>query len=112
MVAMMRLMPAWRRLKAVTHTLPYDAAILGDNGSGAPLRGEQWTSVRAPTLVIAGGKSPEWTLTAMEALTDALLDARHQILEGQMHIVKAKALAPVLLDFFATAGSHREAIKP
>lgn len=112
MVAMMRLMPAWRRLKAVAHTLPYDAALLGDNGSGAPLRAEQWASVKVPTLVIAGGKSPPWTRTAMTALADALPNARHHLLEGQMHLVKAKALAPVLAEFFATAINDRQAIRP
>ena len=30
-VAVMRLMPVWSKLKAVAHTLPYDAAIVGDS---------------------------------------------------------------------------------
>ena len=30
LVAMMPLMPAWQKLNGVAHTLPYDAAIMGD----------------------------------------------------------------------------------
>jgi pimeloyl-ACP methyl ester carboxylesterase len=41
-VSMMRLMPAWSKLKAVAHTLPYDDTILGDTGSGRPLPGDRW----------------------------------------------------------------------
>ncbi|HEX5850196.1 MAG TPA: hypothetical protein VFY59_13455 [Rubrobacter sp.] len=37
---------------------------------------------------------------AMRELAD-VLDAEHRTLEGQTHIVKADALAPVLVEFFA-----------
>ena len=37
-VALMRLMPAWPKLKAVAHTLPYDARIVGDLGGRAAAR--------------------------------------------------------------------------
>ena len=99
-VALMRIMPAWSKLKAVAHTLPYDAAIVIDYQKGKPLPAEQWTSVTMPTLVAVGGKSPDWMRHAMQALADILPDARHSTLEGQTHIVKAEALAPVLVEFF------------
>ena len=99
-VALMRLMPAWSKLKAVAHTLPYDAAIVDDYQKGKPLPTERWTSVTMPTLVAVGGKSPDWMRHAMRALADVLPDARHTTLEGQTHIVKAEALAPVLVEFF------------
>jgi pimeloyl-ACP methyl ester carboxylesterase len=99
-VALMRLMPAWSKLKAVAHTLPYDAAIVDDYQKGKPLPTERWTSVTMPTLVAVGGKSPDWMRHAMRALADVLPDARHHTLEGQTHIVKAEVLAPVLVEFF------------
>jgi hypothetical protein len=37
---------------------------------------------------------------AMKELADVLPNAKHRTLEGQTHIVKAEALAPVLVDFF------------
>ncbi len=37
---------------------------------------------------------------AMRALAEALPNAEHHELKGQTHIVKPKALAPVLTEFF------------
>jgi pimeloyl-ACP methyl ester carboxylesterase len=99
-VGVMRLTPVWRKLKAVAHTLPYDAATLGETGPGKPVLGGRWTAIAAPTLVIGGGKSPPWMQNAMRALARALPHAQHRTLEGQTHLVKAKALAPVLAEFF------------
>ncbi|MGZ4195214.1 MAG: alpha/beta fold hydrolase [Solirubrobacteraceae bacterium] len=100
MVAMMRFMPAWPKLKAVAHTLPYDARIVGDLGRGAPLPPERWTGATSPTLVVAGGKSPAWMHSSMRALADVLPAAQYQSLAGQTHVVKAARLAPVLTEFF------------
>lgn len=99
-VALMRVMPAWSKLKALAHTIPYDAAILGDTGAGKPLPAQRWASVTAPTLVVDGGKSPAWTRHAMRALADTLPNATYRTLPGQTHLVKPAALAPVLVEFF------------
>ena len=99
-VAMMRFMPAWSKLKAVAHTLPYDAAIVYDYQKGQPLPEGRWASATMPTLVAVGGKSPAWMRNAMGELADVLPNARHHTLEGQTHIVKAEALVPVLVEFF------------
>lgn len=100
-VALMRFMPAWSKLTAVAHTLPYDTATLRDTQAGEPLGVERWAAVTMPTLAVVGGKSPAWFHHGMQALADVLPDAEHRILEGQTHMVKPKALAPVLKDFFA-----------
>src|SRR5262249_18590668 len=102
MVALMRLMPAWSRLKALAHTLPYDGALLGGNITGKPLPVDGWRGGAMPRLVVAGGKSPQWMQNAMHALAGVLPNAEHQTLAGQTHIVKAKALAPALGNFFAS----------
>jgi len=99
-VAMMRIMPAWSKLKAVAPTVIYDAAIVDDYQRGGPLPSDRWTSVTMPTLVAVGGKSPDWMRNAMRALADVLPNATHSTLEGQTHIVKVEALAPVLVEFF------------
>jgi hypothetical protein len=57
--------------------------------------------VTTPTLVIDGGKSPEWMRRGMQALADVVPNARRRTLAGQTHMVSAKALAPVLIEFFA-----------
>jgi hypothetical protein len=56
-----------------------------------------------PTLVLVGGKSPTWLQNGTWALADVLPNARHRVLEGQRHAVKPKPVAPVLVDFFASA---------
>jgi pimeloyl-ACP methyl ester carboxylesterase len=99
-VAMMRIMPTWSKLKAVAPTVVYDAAIVYDYQMGRPLPSDRWSSVTMPTLVSVGGKSPDWMRNAMHALADVLPNARHSMLEGQTHIVKPEALAPVLVKFF------------
>jgi pimeloyl-ACP methyl ester carboxylesterase len=100
-VVMMRLMPAWSKLKSVAHTAVYDATVLGDTGAGRPLPAERWSSVTAPTLVLVGEKSPPWMRNAMRALADTLPHATHGVLPRQTHIVKPKVLAPALVEFFS-----------
>ena len=99
-VALMRVMPAWSQLKAAAHTLPYDAAIVFDYQKGRPLPAEHWSSATMPTLVAVGGKSSDSMRNAMQALADVLPNAKHRTLDGQTHLVKAEALAPVLIEFF------------
>jgi len=99
-VALMRVMPAWSQLKAAAHTLPYDAAIVFDYQKGRPLPAEHWSSATMPTLVAVGGKSSDSMRNAMQALADVLPNAQHRTLDGQTHLVKAEALAPVLIEFF------------
>ena len=100
LVALMRFSPAWCKLKSVAHTVPYDAALIGDLGGGRPLPRDRWRAVTQPALVAAGGKSPPWLRNATEALADVLPNAEHRVLDGQTHFVKPKAIAPALEAFF------------
>lgn len=100
-VALMRLMPAWPKLEAVAHTLPYDVAIVADRWSGRPLPAARWGDVACPVLVAAGGKSPRWMQNGMRALAEAVPGAEHRTLPGQTHVVKPRTLAPELIGFFS-----------
>ncbi|MEU8223612.1 alpha/beta hydrolase [Kribbella sp. NPDC048915] len=100
-VAMMRLMPAWKRMKAVAHTLPYDARVLGENCFGDPMDATQWASVDPPVLVVNGGKSPTWMKNSTRALAAAVPGAVHREVPGQNHVIKAAAIAPVIAEFCA-----------
>lgn len=102
MTFVMRLLPSWKAQKALAHTLPYDATVMGNTQSGRPLPADRWGDISAPILVVAGGKSPPWMQHAQRALADILPNAELRTLEGQMHIVKAAALAPLLKQFFAS----------
>jgi pimeloyl-ACP methyl ester carboxylesterase len=100
-VALMRLSPMWKGLKATAHTLPYDWAALGKHTMyGSPLDPEEWASVTAPTLVVSGGKSPASLKEGARALAETLPNAELLELEGVSHNVKMKVLAPWLAEFF------------
>lgn len=100
-VALMRPMPFWKKLKAVAHTLPYDWAVMGDTMAGEALRRDDWRDIELPVLVIAGEKSPSELRRAARALADVLPNARHHVLRGESHNPRMKTLAPVLGEFFA-----------
>jgi pimeloyl-ACP methyl ester carboxylesterase len=99
--ALMPLMiPVWSKLKAVAHTLPYDGAIVRDNQRGKPLPASRWASVTIPALVMDGGNSPVWMRNANQALASVLPNAQYRTLKGQTHMLKPKAHAPMLVEFF------------
>jgi pimeloyl-ACP methyl ester carboxylesterase len=99
--ALMPLMiPMWLKLKAVAHTLPYDGAIVRDNQRGKPLPSSRWASVTIPALVTDGGISPAWMRHANRSLASVLPNAQYRTLKGQTHMLKPKAHAPMLVEFF------------
>jgi pimeloyl-ACP methyl ester carboxylesterase len=100
LASLMRFAPVWGKLKRVAHTLPYDAAVMGDTQSGRPLPAERWLDAEVKTFVIVGGKSPAFFHNGTKMLIDQLPDAEHHVLPGQTHMVKATALAPLLIDCF------------
>ncbi len=95
-VAIMKLMPMWKNLKAVAHTLPYDAAVMGDFSLPASML----ASITTPTLVVGGEKSQEVLRNAVRAVADTVPNARLVMLPGQSHNVSMPVLAPVLTEFF------------
>ena len=99
-VALMRLMPMWKDLKATAHTLPYDWAALGQHTMyGEPLRFEEWAPVEMPALVAYGGKSPSVLQQGSKSLARVLPNAEIEELPGVSHNLKMDMLAPVLADF-------------
>jgi pimeloyl-ACP methyl ester carboxylesterase len=94
------MIPVWSKLKAVAHTLPYDGAIVRENQRGKPLPASRWASVTIPALVMDGGNSPAWMLHANRAFASVLPNAQYRTLKGQTHMLKPKAHAPVLVEFF------------
>jgi pimeloyl-ACP methyl ester carboxylesterase len=108
-VLMMQLMlPVWSKLKAVAHTLPYDATIMGN--WRVPV--ERAARVQAPTLVMYGGKTTPRLARASEALAAALPNTQLQVLAGQTHAAAASVVAPALIAFFskgAAATAHTPA---
>jgi len=105
-VAMMRLMPSvWPKLKAVAHTLPYDAAVMSEFRVPA----ERLASIRGPTLVAHGSKTDRRLKRAARAVREAIPGAEQRVVAGQTHNVSAEALAPLVLDFCRGAANDEAA---
>jgi pimeloyl-ACP methyl ester carboxylesterase len=100
MISLMRLTPNWSKLKAVAHTLMYDARIMAGDQSGRPLSPRRWSSLSMATLVMDGEKSPPWMHNAVRGLQQVLPNCRYQQLPGEKHRVRPEAIAPVLREFF------------
>lgn len=99
-VAMMQFMPGiWSKLKAVAHTLPYDAAVMGDWS----LPARRLATIATPTLALAGGKTQARLRDAVQAVAKVIPNVQHQILAGQTHNVSPHVLAPVAVEFLGSA---------
>jgi pimeloyl-ACP methyl ester carboxylesterase len=94
-IAMPFVFPIWSKLKAVAHTLPYDAAVMEDYS--LPTR--RISSITMPTLVMDGEKTDVRLRRSAQAIAIALPNAEHLTLQGQAHNVSAAVLAPVLANF-------------
>jgi pimeloyl-ACP methyl ester carboxylesterase len=94
--AQARTQPWWPAQEALAHTLAYDATIMRDYS--LPIA--QASSVKAPTLVIAGGASFPFMRETAEALARAVPNGTTRTLEGQTHDVAPAVIAPVLAEFF------------
>jgi pimeloyl-ACP methyl ester carboxylesterase len=63
---------------------------------------ERAASVKAPTLVLAGGADMPFMRESAQALADAIPDGEVRFLEGQGHDVDPTVLAPALKEFFSS----------
>ena len=102
MAAFMSLLPMWSKLKAVAHTLPYDAAVMGDFSFPK----ERIASVNIPTLIMGGSKSQSVLQKAVRAVAQTLPHGTLRVLNGQTHNVKAEVLAPVLVEYLQSGNSR------
>ena len=95
-VFMIRVMPwVWSKLKAVAHTLPYDAAIM----TAFRIPRARFALVRTPALVMNGSKTDQRLKDAARAIAAAVPGAQHRELAGQTHNVKPGVLAPAVAEF-------------
>ncbi|GAA2168803.1 alpha/beta hydrolase [Pedococcus bigeumensis] len=99
-MAMMRVLPVWKKLCGVAHTLPHDYALVLEHQQGEPLPVGYLSGITTPALVIVGGKSPLYMKNAQAALAAALPHGTLKELPGQTHMVRGKATVPVLREFW------------
>jgi len=97
--------PFWSDLKAMAHTLRYDAASLG---TGQPPI-DRLATIRKPLLVLTGDERPHdaarWVLAlneASDAIAAAIPGAERDTLAGQGHVADPDAVPARLTTFFGT----------
>jgi pimeloyl-ACP methyl ester carboxylesterase len=90
--------PWWPGLEALTHTLPYDIALTGDQGIPASL-----SAIAIPVLVLGGSTSPDWFHRTVQETAAAVPGARLVMMEGYDHGIPPEVIAPVLTEFFLGA---------
>ncbi len=100
MVEGMREGETWGWFAGLAHTLPYDIAVCGP---GCVLPAGRLATITVPTLVAAGGTSPEWAQATGRAVAAAIPGCRHVTLDGHDHGVlrRPAGLRPVLTSFYA-----------
>jgi pimeloyl-ACP methyl ester carboxylesterase len=85
-------------MQAVAPTMVYDHEVMGDF-EGGTIPEELVRSVGIPTLVIAGGASPEFFRDTATRIASLLPHGTLTVLEGQDHGAPADAVAPAVADF-------------
>jgi pimeloyl-ACP methyl ester carboxylesterase len=101
-LVMMRVLPVWKKLCRVAHTLPNDYAIVLEHQQGEPLPPGYLSGVTVPVLVMVGGNSPLYMKNAQAAVAAALPKGTLRELPGQTHMVHGKATVPVLEEFWSS----------
>jgi pimeloyl-ACP methyl ester carboxylesterase len=103
---MMRVMPwIWRKLEAVAHTLPYDAAVM----TAFRIPRARFASIRVPVLMMNGSKTDPRLRSAARAIVEVVPGASYRELPGQKHNVNPAVLAPAVAEFLlAPAASTLE----
>jgi pimeloyl-ACP methyl ester carboxylesterase len=89
--------PYWAHLQSFAGTLPYEVRLSNDE----TVPTDRLAAITAPTLVLAGGDSPDWARDTAERVAAAIPAGRWRVLEGQRHGVADEVLIPVLTQFFA-----------
>lgn len=108
-VTLMRLlMPAWKDMAAIAHTVPYDLMILAGTQSGKPLPAGRWSPTTSPVLVAVGSKSEPFFHSGAKALKQSVPVAEYRSLEGLDHgsvLMKPQDTAAAVREYFGQSDS-------
>jgi pimeloyl-ACP methyl ester carboxylesterase len=86
-------------MHALAATMLHDHHIMGDFTRDGTIPEDLVRSIRIPTLVIAGGASPEFFREAATRIVELLPNGTSALLEGQDHGAQPDVVAPVVAEF-------------
>lgn len=84
---------------AMAPTMRYDIEVMGELGRGGTLPEDLVRAIKVPTLVIAGGESPDFFRDTASRIANLLPGATYVVLEGQDHGAPPEVVAPVVASF-------------
>jgi len=87
------------KMHAVAPTMPYDFEIMGDYSRGGTIPEDLVRAIEIPTLVIAGGASPDFFRDTAARIAEVLPNGTYTVLEGQDHGAPADVVAPAVAEF-------------
>jgi len=87
------------RMLGVAPTMRHDFEIMGELSRGGVIPEDVVSTVRVPTVVMAGGDSPEFFHDTASRLVELLPAARLQVVDGCDHSAPAELVAPALAGF-------------
>jgi pimeloyl-ACP methyl ester carboxylesterase len=96
----MRGEPWFAAMAALAPSLAYDSEAMG-NRTGGTVPLDVARRVAARTLVLVGGRSPDFMLESARSLVAALPAGSLRVLDGEEHVVPPERLAPVVGAFLA-----------
>lgn len=99
--AMVEAMSGDPALQAMAPTMVHDFEVMGDFTRGGAVPEDLVRAIKVPTLVVAGGASPDFFRDTAARIAAILPGARHLLLEGQDHGAPGEAVAAPLGDFLA-----------
>jgi len=84
--------------RAMAHTMIYDFEVMGEFAGGA-IPEQLVRAISIPTLVVAGGASPDFFRDIATRITGLLPNGKFAALAGQDHGASAAVVAPVVAEF-------------
>ncbi len=90
--------PHWPAMEAVSSTLAYDSAAMGDRYGGL-LPVELLARLEVPALVVVGGADHGFMIQVAQRIVEGLQDGLLEHLVGAGHDVAADLVAPRILPF-------------
>ena len=93
-------------MQAIAPTMVYDLEVMGDF-TGGSIPAAVVRAVDVPTLVVAGGASPDFFRDTAERLVALMHDATLAVLDGCDHSAPAEVVAPVVAEFFTRRSESR-----
>ncbi len=93
-VALLPFFPGWTTMKKMAHTIMYDISVTEDL---VPVDRLQY--IRRPTLLLAGGKSPQSIQEVFRTLAQTIPQCESSLVADQDHMVSMNAILPQMTKF-------------